>query len=109
MDAHIVCKKVSFLYHYVFCMQITKTISLIYFGYYAQLPSIICMYIAYIGETYSLGEHRNTHVYRYNKDDPVGPARDHKTTYEQMKDATASNSTVSTDTGVRGSYYLKFL
>lgn len=61
------------------------------------------MYIAYIGETYSLGEHRNTHVYRYNKDDPVGPARDHKTTYEQMKDATASNSTVSTDTGVRGS------
>ena len=63
-------------------MQITKTINLIYFGYYARLPSIICMYIAYIGETYSLGEHRNTHVYRYNKDDPVGPARDHKTTYE---------------------------
>ena len=30
MDAHIVCKKVSFLYHYyVFCMQITKTLNLI--------------------------------------------------------------------------------
>lgn len=66
------------------------------------------MYIAYIGETYSLREHRNTHVYRYNKDDPVGPTQDHKTTYEQMKYATASNSTVSADTCVRGSYYLNF-
>ena len=49
----------------------------------------------YVGESFCLGENRHTHIYRYNQEDPTGPARDHKTTLKHMKDAVSSNSTVS--------------